>query len=127
MHFFLKATAASLLLALSLSCASSTDDVVYDVVVYGGTSAGVAAALQVHRMGGTVVIVGPDEHLGGLTAGGLGWTDSGQKEAVGGIARAFYRRVKAHYDRPEAWTYQEPDDYSRYRADDDAMWVFEPH
>ncbi len=99
----------------------------YDVVVYGGTSAGVSAAVQAKRMGKTVIIVGPDKHLGGLTAGGLGWTDSGRKEAVGGISREFYRRVKNHYDKAGAWIYQKSEEYSRYRREDDAMWVFEPH
>jgi hypothetical protein len=99
----------------------------YDVVVYGGTSAGVAAAVQVKRMGKTAVIVCPDKHLGGLTSGGIGWTDSGRKEAVGGISREFYRRIKKHYDKSEAWVYQKPKEYSRYRPEDDAMWVFEPH
>jgi len=99
----------------------------YDVVVYGGTSAGVAAAVQAKRMGKTAIIVCPEKHLGGLTAGGLGWTDSGRKEAVGGISREFYHRLKKHYDTPGAWIYQKPEEYSRYRRDDDAMWVFEPH
>ncbi len=99
----------------------------YDVVVYGGTSAGVAAAVQATRMRKSVVIVSPDEHLGGLSSGGLGWTDSGRKEVIGGIAREFYQRIKQHYDRPDAWVYQKPEEYSRYRPDDDAMWVFEPH
>jgi len=98
----------------------------YDVVIYGGTSAAVAAAVQVKRMGKTAVIVCPETHLGGLTAGGLGWTDSGRKEAIGGISREFYQRIKKHYDRPEAWIFQKPEEYSRYRRDDDAMWVFEP-
>jgi hypothetical protein len=99
----------------------------YDVVIYGGTSAAVAAAVQVKRMGKTVIIVGPDKHLGGLTAGGLGWTDSGRKEAIGGISREFYQRIKKHYDKAGAWIYQKPEEYSRYRPKDDAMWVFEPH
>ncbi|MGD8499418.1 MAG: FAD-dependent oxidoreductase [Phycisphaerales bacterium] len=99
----------------------------YDVVVYGGTSAGVAAAIQAKHMGKTAVIVCPDKHLGGLTAGGLGWTDSGHKEAIGGISREFYRRIKKYYDKSEAWVYQKPEDYSRYRPNEDAMWVFEPH
>ena len=99
----------------------------YDVVIYGGTSAAVAAAVQVKRMGKTVIIVGPDKHLGGLTAGGLGWTDSGRKEAIGGISCEFYQRIKKHYDKAEAWIYQKPEEYSRYRPKDDAMWVFEPH
>jgi len=99
----------------------------YDIVVYGGTSAGIAAAVQAKRMGKTVVIVCPDKHLGGLTAGGLTWTDSGRKEAVGGISREFYQRMKKHYDKSDAWIHQKPEEYSRYRPDDDAMWVFEPH
>ena len=99
----------------------------YGVVVYGCTSAGVAAAVQVRRMGRTSALVCPETHLGGLTSGGLGWTDSGNKAAIGGIAREFYQRVKAHYDEDSAWVYQQPEDYSRYRPDEDAMWVFEPH
>ena len=98
-----------------------------DLVVYGGTSAGIAAAIQAVRMGRSVIVVSPDKHLGGLTAGGLGWTDSGKKEVVGGLAREFYQRVKKHYDRPEAWVFQDPKDYSRYVPEDDAIWVFEPH
>ncbi len=98
----------------------------YDVVVYGGNSAAISAAVQAKRMGKSVVVVSPDKHLGGLTSGGLGWTDSGRKEAVGGISREFYQRLKRHYDQPQAWKFQKPAEYSRYRKDDDAMWVFEP-
>ncbi len=98
-----------------------------DLIVYGPNSAGVAAAVQASRMGLSVILVGPDKHLGGLTSGGLGWTDSGRKEVVGGLAREFYQRLKKHYDRPEAWRFQKPEEYSRYRPDEDAMWVFEPH
>lgn len=98
----------------------------FDVVIYGGTSAGIAAAIQTARMGKSVVVVSPDRHLGGLTSGGLGWTDSGRKDAVGGLAREYYRRVKAHYDRPDAWRRQKPAEYRFYRPDDDAVWAFEP-
>jgi hypothetical protein len=115
-----------LLTPLGLGAASPEDGLVYDVVVYGGTSSGVVAAIQASRMGKTVIIACPDRHLGGLTAGGLGWTDSGSKKAVGGIAREFYQRIKAHYDRPEAWVHQRPEEYGRYRPNRDAMWVFEP-
>jgi hypothetical protein len=98
----------------------------YDVVVYGGTSAGVAAAIQTARMGKSVVIVEPSKHIGGLTTGGLGWTDSGNKEVIGGIAREFYQRVKKHYDDPKAWLHEKPEQYPVYRPKDDAMWAFEP-
>lgn len=100
---------------------------VYDLVIYGGTSAAITAAIQAKKMGKTVVIVSPDTHLGGMTTGGLGWTDSGNKAVIGGLSREFYRRIKQHYDRPEAWMHQRPGAYKLYRADEDAMWAFEPH
>jgi len=100
---------------------------VYDVVVYGGTSSGVMAAVQVKRMGRSVIIISPDKHLGGLSSGGLGWTDSGRKEVIGGLAREFYERIKDHYDQPEAWVYQKPEACSHYHPHLEAMWVFEPH
>jgi hypothetical protein len=99
----------------------------YDVVVYGGTSGGVAAAVQVARMGKSVVIIEPSKHLGGLSSGGLGWTDSGNKEVIGGISREFYQRIKKHYDQPAAWKHEKPEQYKVYRPNEDAMWAFEPH
>jgi hypothetical protein len=97
-----------------------------DIVVYGGTSAAITAAVQAKAMGKSVVIVSPDKHVGGLSSGGLGWTDSGKKEVIGGLAREFYRRLKRHYDTPAAWVHQKPNQYKQYRPQDDAMWVFEP-
>jgi hypothetical protein len=98
-----------------------------DVCVYGGTAGGVAAAVQAARMGKTVVLIEQSKHIGGMTSGGLGWTDSGDKAAVGGIAREFYQRVKKHYDNPESWKYGKREDYKQYRPGDDTMWTFEPH
>jgi hypothetical protein len=97
-----------------------------DVVIYGGTSAAIVAVIQAKAMGKSVVVVSPDRHLGGLTSGGLGWTDSGNKAVIGGLAREFYRRIKRHYDRPEAWVHQKPEHYKHFRTHDDAIWVFEP-
>ncbi|MDD8047840.1 MAG: FAD-dependent oxidoreductase, partial [Verrucomicrobiota bacterium] len=111
---------------LLLSAGSAHAQRVYDVVIYGGTSAGVAAAVQVRRMGHSVVVIEPSAHLGGLTSGGLGWTDSGNKSVIGGISREYYRKIKAHYDDPAAWEYGDPDSYPQYRPDQDAMWAFEP-
>ncbi len=78
----------------------------YDLVIYGGTSAGVVAAVQAARMGKTAVIVEPGRHLGGLTSGGLGATDIGNKKAIGGISREFYRRLGRHYGQEESWTFE---------------------
>lgn len=99
----------------------------YDLVIYGGTSAAVIAAVQADSMGATVALVSPDHHLGGLTASGLGWTDSGDKRVIGGLARDVYRRIKTHYDDPTAWIHQTAADNRHYRSAADAMWVFEPH
>ncbi|MFN4259272.1 MAG: FAD-dependent oxidoreductase [Gemmataceae bacterium] len=98
----------------------------YDVVIYGGTSSGIAAAVQTARMGKSVVLIEPSQHLGGLTTGGLGWTDTGNKTVIGGISREFYQRVKKHYDQPSAWVYGKPEQYKLYRPAEDAMWTFEP-
>lgn len=105
-----------------------------DIVVYGGTSAGVVAAVQAAKMGKSVILVGPDRHLGGLSAGGLGYTDSGNTKAVGGLAREFYERVYRYYGREQAWRWQKMDEFrnegqgSRSRVDaEQAMWTFEPH
>ena len=106
----------------------------YDVVVYGATSAGVIAAVQAQRMGKTVVVVGPDAHLGGLSSGGLGFTDTGSKAVIGGLAREFYHRIWRHYDRPEAWIWQKREEYGNKGQGTPAidgtqrtMWIFEPH
>src|SRR5688572_19247464 len=101
----------------------------YDLVVYGGTSGGIAAAVQAARMGKSVVLIEPGKHLGGLTSGGLGATDIGNKAAIGGISREFYRRVGQHYARPEAWRQETREKYqsSRQRSGEEEMWTFEPH
>ena len=55
---------------------------IYDIVVYGGTSAGVIAAVQAARMGKSVIVVCPEKHLGGLSSGGLGFTDTGMRKSA---------------------------------------------
>ena len=75
----------------------------YDIVIYGGTSAGVTAAIQAKAMGRSVVLIEPTNRLGGLTSGGLGQTDIGNKAAIGGLSRDFYRKVRQHYSKPSAW------------------------
>jgi len=102
-----------------------------DVVIYGGTSAGIAAAVQVRRMGGSVVVIEPSDRIGGLTTGGLGQTDIGNKAAIGGVAREFYQRVRRYYSVPQHWTWQTRAAYrsggqSRTGDTEDAMWTFEP-
>lgn len=97
-----------------------------DVVIFGATAGGVAAAIQARRMGKQVVLIEPRRHIGGLTTSGLGWTDSGNKAVIGGISREFYQRVKLHYDNPAHWLHGDRDKYPQFREADDAMWTFEP-
>ena len=99
----------------------------YDVVVYGATSAGITAAIQARRMQQSVVLVAPGEHVGGLSSSGLGWTDSGTKSSIGGLAREFYHRIQKHYEQPAAWPWQRPQTYPRFKTGANAMWTFEPH
>lgn len=85
-------------------------------------------------MGRTAVIVCPDKHLGGLTSGGLGWTDTGNKAVIGGLAREFYHRVWRHYQSVDAWKWQRREEYGNKGQATPAvdgqqrtMWIFEPH
>jgi len=95
------------------SPAQSDHEKNYDIVVYGGSSAGVIAAVKTARMGKSVILIEPGKHLGGLSSGGLGATDIGNKAAIGGMSREFYEHIFDHY----------------YPNSDTAgtMWTFEPH
>lgn len=78
-----------------------------DVVVYGGTASGAAAAVAAARTGASVVLVEPGGHIGGMLSGGLGRTDMDRQEhLIGGIAREFFERAGRHYDQPVAWTFE---------------------
>jgi hypothetical protein len=123
-----------IVLTLWLALTAGMQTPVYDVVVYGGTSAAVTAAVQARRMGKTVVVVSPDQHLGGLSSGGLGFTDTGDKSVIGGLSREFYQRIWAQYDKPEAWKWQKREEYGNKGQGTPAidgaqrtMWIFEPH
>src|SRR5687768_10148965 len=97
----------SVFLIYFLLCSSfqpATDS--YDVCIYGGTSAGVIAAYTAAKMGKQVVLIEPGKHLGGLSSGGLGFTDIGNKYAVTGLARDFYRRMGKHYGKFEQWIFE---------------------
>ncbi len=77
-----------------------------DLCVYGGNSGGVIAAIAAKRRGLNVVLLEPGRHLGGLTAGGLGLTDIGNKPAIGGLSREFFRRVGKAYGVEEHWRFE---------------------
>lgn len=130
------------LLTLFTHCSESTSEQAgsnenvhqADVIIYGGTSAAVTAAVQVARMGKSVIMVSPDVHLGGLSAGGLGFSDTGNKEVIGGLSREFYQKVYEEYQKPETWKWQKKDEFGNrgqgtvaLDGENRTMWIFEPH
>lgn len=127
-----------LLLVTTCLCSSgrslAAEDHSADLIIYGGTSSAVTAAVQAKRMGRSVMIVCPDRHLGGLTAGGLGFTDTGNKAVIGGLSREFYHRVWQAYQQDAAWRWQKREEYGNKGQGTPAidgqnrtMWIFEPH
>ncbi|WP_439487765.1 FAD-dependent oxidoreductase [Algoriphagus sp.] len=117
-----------------ISCQAAEEDNITDVIVYGGTSGAVTAAIQAKKMGKSVILVSPDTHLGGLSSGGLGWTDTGKKEVIGGLSREFYQRVYNKYQQEGGWKWEDPADFGNKGQGTPAidgefrtMWIFEPH
>ena len=134
MYLVRYACVSILVVGLLFAAADAAPAKPYDLVIYGPTSAGIAAAVQAKRMALEVIVVGPDTHLGGLSASGLGWTDSGTKAVIGGVALEFYKRIYASYDRPETWKWQDRAAYGNrgqgtpaIDGDGRVLWVFEPH
>jgi len=119
--------AVALLLATGTAPAAPVET--RQIVVYGATSGGIVAAIQAKKLGKTVIVVEPGRHLGGLTAGGLGATDIGNKAAIGGLSREFYRRIGRHYAADTAWKQERREAYDSKRkgASEQEMWTFEPH
>lgn len=97
---------ALLCTAGTLSSCTDAGTIRTDVCIYGGTSAAVTAARAAAERGCKVVIICPDPVLGGMTTGGLGSTDIGNKQAIIGMARQFYRDLGKHYGTDEQWTFE---------------------
>lgn len=91
---------------LLVSRVTAAEIITADVCVYGGTAGGVAAAVEAARLGKTVVVAEFGSHLGGMSSGGLSQTDIGNKGAIGGISREFYRRMGRHYGKEEQWSFE---------------------
>lgn len=121
----------------TISCKNENNsDNVYsaDVIIYGGTSAAVSAAVEVARSGKSVIMVSPDIHLGGLSAGGLGWSDTGNKATIGGLSREFYHQIWKHYSSDSSWVWQKQSEYGNrgqgtpaIDGENRTQWIFEPH
>jgi hypothetical protein len=121
----------ALFLAASACSVFAAESVDRDLIVYGGTSAGIVAGIQAKAMGKSVVVIEPTAREGGLTTGGLGQTDIGNKQVIGGLARDFYRRIARHYHDPAAWKWEKREEYkdsgqTRTEQGEETMWTFEP-
>lgn len=134
MRKFLHILLATTLLMGSACKTKNYSEYKADLVIYGGTSAAVATAVQATRMGKSVIIVSPDKHLGGLSSSGLGFTDTGNKAVIGGIAREFYQLLYQHYQDSASWNWQKKSEYGNVGQGNPAldgenrtMWIFEPH
>lgn len=116
------------------SCQTPVDYEEADVIIYGGTSAAVTTAVELSQTGKSVIIVSPDTHLGGLSSGGLGFTDTGNKETIGGLSREFYHRIWLHYNDSSSWVWEKHSEYGNkgqgtvaMDGENRTMWIFEPH
>ena len=85
---------------------SSARRIEADICVYGGTASGVIASVAAAERGRTVILLNPARRCGGMTTGGLGFTDVGNTAVIGGRAREFYRRVGRHYGLDECWKFE---------------------
>jgi hypothetical protein len=77
-----------------------------EICVYGEAAGGTIAAVAAAREGRSVILVNPRKHLGGMSASGLGATDAGNINVIGGIAREVYRRIGKHYGDSERFTFE---------------------
>lgn len=138
LNLYIASACVFTLVIVSMACSNKavkqTDNNNADVIIYGGTSAAITAAVQTIKMGKSVIVVSPDKHLGGLTSGGLGYTDTGNKSVIGGLSREFYHRVWQHYNTNDAWKWQKHSEYGNrgqgtvaMDGENRTMWIFEPH
>ncbi|RYG64226.1 FAD-dependent oxidoreductase, partial [bacterium] len=84
---------------LSATQVFAADTVTTDVCVYGATSGGIIAAVQAKRMQKTVALTSFNNHVGGMTSGGLGWVDFGKSEAIGGLTMDYFKKVGQRYGK----------------------------
>jgi len=128
----------TVLISITFSTSKAQNHQTYDVVVYGGTSAGVMAAVAAKRMGASVILLSPEKRIGGITSGGLSWTDIGDQihhRTIGGYTLNFFHRVYQYYRHKKAWDQETRADYRKeiettdhkIMDKDSLMWTFEPH
>ncbi len=132
---FLRSSHFSAVFVLTLvfifqGCSKNPETV--DLVIYGGTAGGIISAVSAAREGMSVVILEPSQHVGGMVTGGLGRTDIGVWQSIGGMSAEFYRRVGKHYEDPAAWKFESREEFlarsdrDRQRLSGAEWWFHEP-
>lgn len=102
----------------------------YDIIVYGGTPAGIIASIQAAKMGKTVLLIEPGSHLGGMMSSGLGWVDIGNPNVIGGLSHDYFHLIWSYYEKSEAWIWEKKHEINGQRQHppkDQTLWVVEPH
>lgn len=122
----------ALFLVSTSSSAAGPGEVHYDVVIYGGTAAGVTASVQAARQGRSVVLIEPGRQVGGLTSAGGAAVPPENAQVLGGLAREFHQRIHRYYQGDAKWLREKRADGAGAAADakgakDTAMWTCEPH
>jgi hypothetical protein len=131
MKRFIRPSIAALLVTTGLIGAVAGAEHRHDVIIYGGTAGGLVSAVTAAQEGARVVVIEPTPHLGGMVTGGLGATDIGVEQSIGGMSRRFYEQVYAHYQQPQAWKHETREAYikragGRVNTADRVWWAVEP-
>jgi hypothetical protein len=121
------------IILLAITTLVQADTRTVDLCIYGGTPGAIAAAVQAKRMDKSVVVVSPDRFLGGMTSGGLGFTDIGDERILGGLSLEFFNRIHDYYQKDDAWNLQPKDSFDNkgqggpaFNDKRKTMSVFEP-
>ncbi len=120
-----------ILLSLNIRVRAAEKVFEADICIYGGTSAGVIAAVQAAKMGATVALIEPGKHLGGMTASGLGAVDVGRLGSIGGLTRDYFHRIWQYYQDDKVWKYEPrrviTGQHPKLPPTEETMWMLEPH
>lgn len=112
------------------SCQNTSTEYDTDILIYGGTPTGIMAAIQASNMGKKAMIIEPGHRLGGVMSGGLGWSDIGNKETIGGLSLEFFQNVYNYYQDESVWKSQTFSSYelrgNHAIKEGGPMWTFEP-
>ncbi len=123
-------------IVLLFNLPSFSQQLSYDICVYGESASGVIASIQAARMGKKVVLLSKNDHVGGLATSGLTATDMNRNDLVGGVAKEFYNRIYNYYLDSASWksqgreTFMESTLKRTYRGKNDEreiQWVYESH